>query len=288
MCSPTVLAVVRERLKANHGVNRRQMLGATGVAIASAAAIPSVLGAQGATPVAPPIQISITDSTVVDLTHVMTPDMPVWPGNEPFNAEVIKTHEDDGFYAQSLSFWEHTGTHLDGPAHFVDGGETAEFLPVENFVAPLVVIDISVRANDDFDATVMVEDIEEWESTNGPIPDRAFIAMHSGWAARINDPKAFVNLDDEGIQHYPGFHPDVTTMLVEERNVVGIGVDTLSLDPGNSTDFGSHIAVLGAGRYGVEGLANLDRVPAVGGTIVVGAPKHLNASGGPSRVIALI
>lgn len=288
MCSPTVLAVVRERLKATDGLNRRQMLGATGAVIAGVAALPHHAGAQGATPVASPIPVSITGSSVMDLTHVMTPDMPVWPGNESFSSEVVKSLESDGFYAQSVSFWEHTGTHLDAPAHFTDGGDTAEFLAVENFVAPLVVIDISLRADEDVDTSVTVDDITAWESANGPIPERSFVAMYSGWAIRIDNPASFVNLDGDGVMHYPGFHPDSTAMLVDERNIVGIGVDTLSLDPGNSTDFGSHITALGAGKYGIEGLANLDQVPAMGGTIIVGAPKHLHASGGPSRVFALV
>jgi kynurenine formamidase len=286
MCSPEILAIVRERLHANGAVGRRKVLGATGAAVAGATMLPRLGVAQGATPIASPVSPGWT--SVIDLTHLMTPETPVWPGNEAFRAEPVRTYDEHGFYAQALSVWEHTGTHVDAPAHFFDGLDTAEFLPVENFIAPLVVIDISARAAGDVDTALMVEDIDALEAVNGTIPDRAFVAMHSGWAAQIDDAEAFVNADADGVMHYPGFDPEASTFLVEQRNIVGIGVDTLSLDPGNSTTFGSHVAVLGASRYGIEGLANLDQAPASGATIVVGAPKHLNASGGPSRVFALV
>jgi kynurenine formamidase len=268
-------------------VNRRQVLGASAIVAAGATLAPGRAWAQSATPLGTPA-LPAGGGSVLDLTHTMTPDTPVWPGNEPFQVETVKDYATDGFYAQGLTFWEHTGTHLDAPAHFVEGADTAEFVPVANFVAPLVVIDISDRVGSDEDTSLTVDDIAAWEEVNGPIPEGAFVAMHSGWAARIGEPESFVNMDAEGIMHYPGFHPDATTMLVEERAVVGIGVDTLSLDPGNSTDFGSHIAVLGSGNFGLEGLANLDQAPAAGATIVVGASKHLNASGGPARVFALL
>jgi kynurenine formamidase len=111
--------------------------------------------------------------------------------------------------------------------------------------------------------------------------------MNSGWSAYWEDPAAFVNLDAEGVQHYPGFHPDAADMLVNQRDIVGIAVDTLSQDPGNSTDFGTHITILGAGKYAIEGLANVGQMDPTGGLVYVGAPKHVDASGGPARVSAL-
>jgi kynurenine formamidase len=287
MCSPEVLAAVRRHLQTHGPVNRRQILGASVVVAASATMVSNRALGQGATPVGSPA-MPFGSQGVIDLTHTMTPETPVWPGNEPFHAETVRSYAEHGFYAQGLAFWEHTGTHIDAPAHFVEGAETAELLPVENFVAPLVVIDISDRVAGDEDTSLTVEDIAAWEEANGSVPEGAFVAMHSGWAAKIDEPEAFVNQDTEGVMHYPGFHPDATAMLIEERGIVGIGVDTLSLDPGNSTDFGSHIAVLGSGNYGIEGLANLDQAPAAGATIVVGAFKHLNGSGGPARVFALV
>jgi kynurenine formamidase len=285
MCSPAVLSMVQARLRDGSPISRRRVLGVGG-ALAGAAGLPRFAMAQGATPVASPVATG--GMAVLDLTHVITPELPVWPGNEPFVAEVVKDYATDGFYAQSLSFWEHTGTHLDAPAHFVEGMPTAELLPPEMLVAPLAVVDIAARAAGDPDAAVTVEDLEAWEAANGTLPEGAFVAMHSGWAAKIDDAEAFINMDSDGVMHFPGFSPEAATFLIEERNIVGIRVDTLSQDPGNSTDFGTHVAILGAGRYGIEGLANLDQAPASGATVIIGAPKHVNASGGPSRVLALL
>jgi kynurenine formamidase len=292
MCSPEVLAVVQRRLSGMDPMSRRRALGLSGAMVAGAVALPGLASAQQATPVgspgAVPAVTSISVSSVVDLTHVMTPETPVWPGNEAFSHEIVRDYGEHGFYAQSLTYWEHTGTHLDAPAHFVEGADTAEVLPVANFLAPLVIIDISMRAADDPDTAVTPDDLDAWEQQHGEIPSGAFVAMNSGWSRHITVPDAFVNQDADGVMHYPGFHPDAAAFLVVQRGIVGLGTDTLSLDPGTSTDFGTHVAVLGAGKYGIEGLAALDQVPASGATIVVGTLKHQDASGGPARVLALI
>jgi kynurenine formamidase len=111
--------------------------------------------------------------------------------------------------------------------------------------------------------------------------------MHSGWESRWRDPKAFLNQDASGTLHFPGFSPEAAAFLVREREIVGIGVDTLSLDFGPSKDFKTHVTVLGAGKYGLENLANLAQVPPSGALIFVGGPKHKNASGGPVRAVAV-
>jgi kynurenine formamidase len=176
---------------------------------------------------------------------------------------------------------------MDAPAHFAEGGDTAELIPVERLIAPLAVVDISARAVEDPDAQLMPDDILAWETANGPLPAGALVAMYSGWESRLSDPATFVNQDASGVQHYPGFHPDAAALLVEERDIVGIGVDTLSQDFGASTDFATHVAICGSGRYGIENLANLRQVPPVGAYVVIGGPKHRAASGGPTRAFAL-
>lgn len=287
MCSPKVMEYVRQQLASGQGVSRRTLVSGAAVAAASAGLMRPSVFAQGATPVASPGVSSSSQPAMVDLSHTITPDIPIWPGNEPFSAEVLYTVPEDGFYAQKVSFWEHTGTHLDAPAHFAEGGDTAELLPIENFMAPIAVIDISARAGDDPDSALTVDDIMAYEAQYGELPAGVFVAMYSGWGAMFDDAEAFVNLDADGVQHYPGFHPDAAAFLVEQRSIVGVGVDTLSQDPGNSTDFGTHLTILGAGKYGVEGLANLDQVAPAGSTVFIGGPKHQNASGGPARVMAL-
>ncbi|MEA2598645.1 MAG: hypothetical protein QOF01_5114 [Thermomicrobiales bacterium] len=176
---------------------------------------------------------------------------------------------------------------MDAPAHFAEDGASAERLPVARLVAALAVVDISGRAASDPDAQLMPDDILAWERQHGPLPAGALVAMHSGWDARVGDAAAFINQDASGAPHFPGFHSDAAAMLVDERDIVGIGVDTVSLDFGASTDFATHNTVLPAGRYGLENLAALGKVPPSGATIIVGGPRHLGASGGPTRAFAL-
>lgn len=130
------------------------------------------------------------------------------------------------------------------------------------------------------------DDLKAWTAEHGAIPDGACVAMHSGWAAKVSGPD-FRNFDGEK-QHYPGFHVEAAQMLVEETGARSIAADTLSLDHGISSDFATHYAWLPTGRFGIECLAGLDRVPAAGATIVIGAPKHKGGTGGQARIFAMV
>lgn len=284
MCSPEVIARVRSSISEGSVFNRRTALKSAFAGTAAAAFAGSTVLGRQATPGATPV----TDirAAIVDLTHYLEPSSPIWPGNEPFAAEPMKTFENDGFYQQKVSFWEHTGTHVDAPIHFIEGGMEAGAIDIGTLFAPLAVIDISARAADDPDTSLTVDDILAYESEYGELPTGALVAMNSGWSSKWEDPEAFVNLDTDGVQHYPGFHPDAAEFLTTQRAIVGIAVDTLSQDPGNSTDFGTHVTILGAGKYGIEGINNLAAMDPAGASVYVGAPKWASASGGPSRIIA--
>ena len=298
MCSPLVMGRVQG------AVSRRRLVGAAaaggaaallaGLAPATGTARQATPGASpvaspGASPVASPIAAVLPGgfTAVRDLTHVITPAFPVFPGYIQFERTELATIAADGFYANELRLAEHTGTHLDAPGHFAEGAPTAELLPIERFVAPLAVVDISERAASDDDAALTVDDLLAWEAEHGAIPAGALVAMFSGWETRLADPAVFLNADASGALHFPGIDPEAAAFLVEERDIVGVGVDTLSIDIGASTDYGTHVTVLGAEKYGVENLANLADVPPVGATIIVGGPKHEAGSGGPARVLAL-
>lgn len=293
MCSPEVMAKVRQE------ISRRRMLGLAGVAVGGVLVQSQhVAAAQDGSPVASPETVPVASpaattmlptgfTTVLDLTYTAAPDFPLFPGTPPFSIEIANDYASDGYFSNNLTHNEHTATHMDAPAHFFEGAATADLIPVDQLIAPLIVIDISDRAVSDPDAAVTVDDITAWESANGQIPYGAFVAMYSGWGSHLDVPDGYVNLDDAGVQHYPGFSPEASQFLVAERAIVGIGVDTLSLDPGNSADFGSHVAILGAGKYGIENLANLEAAPAIGAFIIAGGPKTLGASGGWTRAIAI-
>lgn len=290
MCSPEVMTRVQAALRrGDRSVSRRNFLAASGVVAAAGALAPLTIRAQGATPVATPIVEgrTITYSVVADLSHALSPASPVWPGRLTFQMETETTVADDGFYANVLTIHEHVGTHLDAPAHFFEDGTTTDLIGPDQLVAPLAVLDVTAQASADVDYALTIDDILAWEAEYGEVPAGALVAMNSGWSDRFSDAEAFVNIDADGVQHYPGFHPDAATFLVEQRSIVGIGVDTLSQDPGNSTDFGTHVAIGGAGLYGVEGVANLGGVPASGATVVVGGPNHEGGSGGLARLLAL-
>lgn len=223
----------------------------------------------------------------VDLTYVQNPNFPIWPGAPRLQIENVFNHAQHGFYANRWHIYEHHGTHMDAPVHFGKNALTIERLPAEVLVAPAAVIDIRDRARRNPDAQVTPEDIRAWERRYGRLPDGAVVFMWSGWGARVHDEAAFRNMDEKGVMHFPGFHPDTAEFLLRERSIVGIGVDTLSLDYGASTDFKTHYTILPANKWGLENVANLGRVPPAGATVFVGALRIEGASGGPVRLIAV-
>jgi kynurenine formamidase len=278
MCAPNVIHAVREEM------SRRGFLTALGGAVAAGAlSTPTIAVAQQK-----PVRLPKGFRDVHDLTHVFSPKIPVFPAFKPVQIRPKFSIARDGFFANEITFDEHTGTHMDAPAHFVAGAATADKLPAEKFIAPLAVISIESRAAKDADALVTVDDVLAWEKTYGRLPAGVFVAMYSGWGSRVSNADRFLNKDAKGTMHAPGFSEEVAKFLVTERDIVGAGVDTLSLDAASATKFVAHLALLGAGKYAVELIANLNAVPRSGATIIVGAPKHEGASGGPCRVYALV
>lgn len=274
MCVPGCQESVARRL------SRRRF---AGVAMGAAAGMAAAPLWQGAARAAEPRSFT----RVVDLTHVMGPDFPTYFGEPQLSIEVMASYAEQKFNMKRWTVVEHTGTHLDAPFHFSENGPTSEAIPVEDLVVPLAVIDIAARAQDDADAQVTPEDIEAFEAAHGPIPEGACVAMRSGWDRFVRDAR-FRNADGNGVMHFPGFHVEAAMMLIEQRKVAGIAVDTLSLDFGASPDFATHYAWLPTNRWGLECLANMAALPATGATLVVGAPMIEGATGGPSRVMALL
>jgi kynurenine formamidase len=271
MCVPGCEAAVR------HALNRRGFF--KGAAAAGFAA----------TALAAPADAAPRSFTrAIDLTHTLSPDFPTFfgvPGIEMLREKEIKK---DGY---NLNWWrviEHAGTHLDAPIHFSAAGAAADAIPVDALVVPLAVIDVSAKARTNPDYLLARDDIAAWEKVHGRLPQRCCVAMLSGWGKLAADGGKFTGRDVNGTFHFPGVDPAAAQWLIAERQVAGLAVDTLSLDNGPSKDFKTHYAWLPSGRWGLENVANLESVPAVGATLVVGAPKVKDATGGPTRLIALI
>jgi len=276
MCVPGCEEAVR------HALSRRGFFKGTG-AIAAGFAASAAAGAA-----APALAQPVSFRTTVDLTHTMSADFPTYFGVAGIEMQKQFDIKKDGF---NLYWWrivEHAGTHLDAPIHFSENGATAEQIDAATLVLPLAVIDVSAKAALNPDYLVSHQDIADWEDKNGRLRDGCCVAMHSGWARFVTDPAKFTGKDAAGTFHFPGFGPDAAEWLMRERRVLGIAVDTLSLDNGPSKDFKTHYLWLPSGRWGLENVANLDQVPATGATLVVGLAKVKGATGGPARLIALV
>ena len=240
MCCPNVIEKVRQR------ISRRDLLKTTGAAAAGvlAAGCQSTAKAKAA-----PATEPISFTRVVDLSHTLHPDFPAWfvPGEEkafgtktflpPAIVEVERVfkYEEIQINLNKVSYWEHVGTHMDAPNHFSEGS-SVEKIPAEDLVLPLAVIDIKAKAARDPLAHVTLEDVKAWENKNGRIPERACLAMNSGWAHHVNTPK-FKSPNADGAHQQPAFHIDAIKFIMEERNVVSIAVDTFSFDNLHSPEY---------------------------------------------------
>jgi len=225
---------------------------------------------------------------VVDLTHRLVKTFPSFGGPQVIFDEVLATVENDGFYAKKWTYEEHIGTHMDSPAHFTAGGNTVDELDPMNFIVPIVVIDISAKAESNPNAMVEPADLVAFERRHGRIPRDACVAMNSGWDEKVNDGDAFRGGTGFPDLNFPGFGADAIDWLLTKRDISSIAVDTMSLDPGNSSDFAVHVNFLGTGRYGLESVANLSEIPPRGTTVFVGMAPWEEGSGGPCRVLAQV
>jgi kynurenine formamidase len=226
---------------------------------------------------------------IVDLTHTLTSTFPFIPVKKltyPFALIPMATLEKNGVAANSWKIHEHLGTHIDAPNHFIAGQRSVDEIAVRDLIVPVVVIDIEEKARIDRDARLTLADIHAFERAFGEIPAHACVMMYSGWEKRLHDP-TFVGLDQDTVKHYPGFSNDAIRFLLEERAIAGIGVDVLSFDPGVDETYSGHKILFSAGKWGVECVANLDKIPKMGATIIIGAPKVGGATGGFSRILAV-
>jgi len=224
---------------------------------------------------------------VVDLTHALREGTPLYPGGVPFSLEPL-TQLADGYYMNSFVSGEHTGTHIDAPAHFGKGLPTVDEIPPTRLVSQGILIDVQAKAAANSDYVLTLIELQDWEKANGRIPARSLVILNTGWHHRWESPGRYRNKDESGAMHFPGFAADAVRFLLRERDVNGVGIDTASIDPGRATTFEAHKALLMAGRYQVENLDNLGTLPVRGFSIVVAPMKIARGSGAPARVLAVV
>ncbi len=230
----------------------------------------------------------------VDLSYSYGPETLYWPTARRFEMESVWKGPTDGGYwyeANNIMTAEHGGTHMDAPVHFAEGQLTTEQVPVSAGIGPLVVVDVREKADIDRDYRLGVDDLAAWEAAHGRIPGGAIVVVFSGWGERWPDAASYLGTvvaGDTANLHFPGFGEAAVRFLVSERNINAIGVDTPSIDHGPSRDFIVHRVLHGAGKPAFENLANLDRVPAAGATLIALPMKIAGGSGAPLRAIAVL
>lgn len=239
---------------------------------------------------------------IVDLTQTLSPDFPqiVLPPELgqcwPFRVEEISQYDERGpaWYWNNFSCGEHTGTHFDAPIHWVSGRDlpnnATDTVPVGDLIGAACVIDCSAEAARDADFLLTRERVLQWEALYGRIPPRAWVLMRTDWSKRT-DPEAYQNFDDTG-QHTPGPATDLVRFLIEERNVLGFGSESIGTDAGQGyhlePPYPCHYFMHGAGRYGLQCLTNLDQLPPTGAVIFCPPLKIKRGSGSPIRALALV
>lgn len=238
---------------------------------------------------------------VVDLTTPLGPDTPVidlppiFAPSPGLTLTEISRYNEAGpaWYWNVLNLGEHTGTHFDAPVHWITGKDlpnnTTDTIPADKFVGPACLIDVSAEVAKSVDFLLQIEHVEAWEREHGRIPAGAWVLVRTDWSKRQGR-EAFLNAGPDGA-HSPGFHPSCSQWLAHERDILGVGVETVGTDAGQAGGFDpafpSHSYMHGAGRFGLTSLVNLDQLPSTGAIVIAAPLKIVGGSGSPLRVIAI-
>jgi len=238
---------------------------------------------------------------VVDLTQPLNAETPILPlppqwNNTPrFKIWELSRYDERGpaWYWNAFETGEHTGTHFDAPIHWISGKDlpdnSVDRIPPKQFIGPACVIDVSREVRQNSDYLLTVDHVLEWEKAHGPIPAGAWVLLRTGWSKRT-DPKQYINLKEDG-PHTPGWAKECSQLLATERDILGVGVETVGTDAGQAAafqpPFANHYFMHGSGKCGLAGLCNLDQLPTTGAIVIAAPLKITNGSGSPVRAIAI-
>jgi kynurenine formamidase len=241
-------------------------------------------------------QASYPSGQWIDLSYDLSSETIYWPTAEPFKLDTVSAGiTEKGYYYSAYKFCaaEHGGTHIDAPIHFAQGRKSVDEIPLTQLIAPAVKIDVSQKAIDNRDYQIGIEDLSGWESVHGKIPDGSIVLLQTGFGRYWPDRVKYLGTDKRGAEgvaelHFPGLNPEAAEWLVKNRRINAIGIDTASIDYGQSQTYGSHVMLMGENVPAFENVANLDKVPTVGAQIIALPIKIKGGSGGPLRIIALV
>lgn len=232
---------------------------------------------------------------LVDLSYPYDESTLYWPTSPShFELEELANGVSDGGYYYSayvLGTPEHGGTHIDAPIHFAENAATTAEIPLGQLIGPGIVIDVSEQAAAERDYRLDLATVKQWEETNGPVPRGAIVILRTGWGARWPDAMAYLGDDrpgDASNLHFPGYGEAATRYLVDERGVGGLGIDTASIDYGQSNTYGSHVTLMTHNIPALENVANIEQVPTQGAHLFAMPIKIKGGSGGPTRIAAFL
>jgi len=233
---------------------------------------------------------------LIDLTHPFDAETIYWPTEEGFKLIPESAGiTDQGYYYAANRFMcaEHGGTHIDAPRHFAADGQTVDQLPLERLVGPAVCVDVSQQCAADPDYLVTVEDFQSWELFNGVSLDDKIVLIHTGYGSRWPDRERYLGTAEQGREavpklHFPGLDPVAADWLVSKRHIRMVGLDTASIDHGQTRDYPTHQRLFRSGVPALENVANLDQLPPHGFTLAALPMKIAGGSGGPCRIVAIL
>ena len=230
----------------------------------------------------------------IDLTHDLSDAAVFWPTAEPFRLTVdAEGRTELGYYYSAYSFCtaEHGGTHIDAPVHFAEGRQSVDQIELWRLIGNAAVVDVSAQAAKNHDYQVSVTDLQRWEQAHGELQPGTIVLLRTGFAKHWPNAKDYLGTDLRGAAgaqalHFPGLHPDTARWLVSQRQIASVGIDTASIDHGQSRRFEAHVVLMQANIPAFENVANLDALPATGAFVVALPTKIKGGSGGPLRIVA--